>query len=60
MTTSEFPVIYPAGEVRYMFIPGSTVRLFGGMTPGGRLCTGGVCRDVPPFQGAIAEVVLRI
>lgn len=59
-TRSDYPVIYPAGEVRYMFIPGSTVRLFVGMTPGGRLCTGGVCRDVPPFQGAIAEVVLRI
>jgi hypothetical protein len=57
---SDFPMFYPAGEIRYMFMPGSTVRLFGGMTPGGRLCTGGVCRDVPPFQGAIAEVVLRI
>jgi hypothetical protein len=30
------------------------------MTPGGRLCTGGVCRDVPPFQGGLLELVLRI
>ena len=32
----------------------------GGMTPGGRVCSGGVCRDVPLFQGAIGELVLRI
>ncbi len=51
---------YPAGEIRWMFIPGSTLRLFGGATPGGRLCTGGVCRDVPPFSGAMLELVLRI
>ena len=36
------------------------IRVFGGMTPGGRVCSGGVCRDVPLFQGAVAELVLRI
>jgi hypothetical protein len=60
VSTEAYPVIYPAGEIRYMFLPGSTLRLFGGMTPGGRLCTNGVCRDVPPFQGALLELVLRI
>jgi hypothetical protein len=60
LQTAPYPTIYPAGEIRYMFLPGSTLRLFGGMTPGGRLCTGGVCRDVPPFQGAILELVVRI
>jgi hypothetical protein len=59
-TDVPYPVIYPAGEVRYMFMPGSTLRLFGGMTPGGRICSNGVCRDVPPFQGALLELVLRI
>lgn len=57
---SDIPVFYPAGEIRYRFMAGSTIRLFGGLTPGGRLCSGGLCRDVPPFQGALAELILRI
>ena len=54
------PSLYPGGEVRVDFLDGSFVRLFGGRTPGGRICSGGVCRDVPPFEGLLAEVVLRI
>lgn len=54
------PSLYPGGEVRVDFLEGSFVRVFGGRTPGGRICSGGVCRDVPPFEGVLAEVVLRI
>ncbi len=54
------PSLYPGGEVRVDFLEGSFVRIFGGRTPGGRICSGGVCRDVPPFEGVLAEVVLRI
>ncbi len=60
IVSAPYPFIYPGGEIRWSFVPGSTLRLFGGMTPGGRLCTGGVCRDVSPFQGALLELVLRI
>lgn len=60
IVTGPYPSIYPGGEIRWQFMSGSTLRLFGGMTPGGRLCTGGVCRDVSPFQGAFLELVLRI
>lgn len=54
------PTIYPSVEVRWNFSVSNFVRVFGGMTPGGRICSGGVCRDVQLFQGAIAELVLRI
>ncbi|HJL46415.1 MAG TPA: DUF6029 family protein, partial [Polyangiaceae bacterium LLY-WYZ-15_(1-7)] len=54
------PAFYPGIEARYDFLEGSFLRLFYGRTPGGRICSGGVCRDVPPFEGGIAEVVLRI
>lgn len=54
------PVLYPSLEVRWNFTLNNFVRVFGGMTPGGRVCSGGVCRDVPLFQGAIAELVLRL
>ena len=53
-------VFWPGGEVRWDFIEGSHLRVFGGMTPGGRICSGGVCRDVPPFEGVLGEVVLRL
>lgn len=54
------PTLYPSAEVRWNFTLNNFVRVFGGMTPGGRVCSGGVCRDVPLFQGAVAELVLRI
>ncbi len=60
LTPVNVPVLYPAGEIRWNFTSGDFVRLFGGMTPGGLVCSGGVCRDVPLFQGALMELVLRI
>ncbi len=54
------PTLYPSAEVRWNFTISNFLRLFAGMTPGGRVCSGGVCRDVPLFQGAIAELVFRI
>lgn len=54
------PVLFPSMEVRWNFTLSNFIRVFGGMTPGGRVCSGGVCRDVPLFQGAVAELVLRI
>jgi hypothetical protein len=54
------PFVFPGAEVRWMFSPGNALRIFGGMTAGGRLCSGGVCRNVPPFQGALAELILRL
>ncbi len=53
--------LYPGLEARYKFgDQGNLVRLFGGLTPGGLICSGGVCRDVPAFEGVQAEVVLRL
>ena len=57
---ADSPSLYPGLEVRYDFLSGSFVRLFGGQTPGGLICSGGVCRDVPPFQGGTLELVLRL
>lgn len=54
------PTLYPAAELRWNFTLSNFVRVFGGMTPGGRVCSGGVCRDVPLFQGAVAELVIRL
>ncbi len=54
------PTLYPSAELRWNFTVNNFVRVFGGWTPGGRLCSGGVCRDVPLFSGAVAELVLRI
>jgi hypothetical protein len=54
------PTLYPSAEVRWNFTISNFVRIFGGMTPGGLVCSGGVCRNVPLFQGATAELVLRI
>ncbi|MFT5358190.1 MAG: hypothetical protein ACI9KE_005427 [Polyangiales bacterium] len=57
---ADSPSLYPGLEVRYDFLSGSFVRVYGGQTPGGLLCSGGVCRDVPPFQGGTVELVLRL
>ncbi len=56
----ELPSLYPGLEVRLEFAQGSFVRIFGGRTPGGRLCSGGVCRDVPPFEGVQGELIVRL
>ncbi len=53
------PDLYPGVEVRWVFTEGSHVRLFVGQRPGGRVCSGGLCRDVPPFEGGLLELVVR-
>ena len=50
---------YFGGEVRVRFKSDSFVRLFGGQMRGGLVCINGACRDVPPFEGVRAEVVVR-
>lgn len=57
---SDAPVLYPGVEARFDFMEGSFLRVFGGAQPGGRICSGGVCRDVPLFQGVLGELVLRL
>jgi hypothetical protein len=52
--------MYPSIEVRYNFDPSNSVRLFFGQTPGGLICSGGVCRQVPPFEGGLLQFVLRL
>ncbi len=53
-------VYFPSIEARWNFDPGTFLRLFFGSTPGGRICSGGVCRDVPPFEGALLQLVGRL
>ena len=52
--------MYPSLELRYNPDPSNSVRLFVGQTPGGLICSGGVCRQVPPFEGGLLELVLRL
>ena len=52
--------MYPSIEFRYNFDPSNSIRLFVGQTPGGLICSGGVCRQVPPFEGGLLELVLRL
>jgi hypothetical protein len=51
---------YPSIEARWSFDPGTFLRLFVGQTPGGLICSGGVCRDVPPFEGFLLQFVGRL
>ena len=51
---------YPSAEVRWTFDPGTYLGLFLGQTPGGQLCSGGVCRDVPTFEGFRLTFVGRL
>lgn len=53
------PGAFPAVEARWNFTPENFVSLFAGSTPAGRLCSGGVCRDVPAFEGLALQLVLR-
>ena len=57
---SDVPTYYPGAELRVDFLDGSFFRAFGGAQPGGRICSGGVCRDVPLFVGGLGELVLRL
>lgn len=52
--------LYPSLEARWNFDPGTFVRAFVGATPGGTICSGGVCREVPPFEGVLAQFVGRL
>ena len=51
---------YPSVEVKWTFSAGNFVSAFFGATPGGVLCSGGVCRDVPLFEGGMLQLVLRL
>jgi len=52
--------LYPSLEARYTFEPGTYLGVFVGQTPGGQLCSGGVCRDVPTFEGFRLSFVGRL
>lgn len=52
--------LYPSLEVRWNFDPGTFLRGFVGATPGGTICSGGVCREVPPFEGVLLQFVGRL
>lgn len=51
---------YPSFEGRWTFEPGTYLGVFVGQTPGGQICSGGVCRDVPTFEGIRLQFVGRI
>jgi hypothetical protein len=51
---------YPSFEARYSFDPGTSLRAFVGQTPGGQICSGGVCRTVPAFEGFLLQFVGRL
>lgn len=52
--------LYPSLETRWTFTPGTFVSVFVGQTPGGQVCSGGICRDVPPYEGVNVQFVGRI
>ncbi len=54
------PTHYPAAEVRVVLGLGGEVRLFAGRVPGGLQCVSGTCRELPPFEGVRADLVLRM
>lgn len=61
--TTEFefknPIHHVAAQFDWDFYHGSTLRLFGGRVPGGIVCAGGTCVNVPPSSSYRAEVALR-
>jgi len=52
--------LYPSIETRWTFTPGTFLSVFVGQTPGGQICSGGICRDVPPYEGVNVQFVARI
>lgn len=60
LTLGAAGAMYPSIELRYNIDPSNSIRLFVGQTPGGLICSGGVCRQVPPFEGGLLEAVLRL
>lgn len=57
---STAPSLYPALEMRWDYTPGSFFSFLVGRTPGGIICANGVCREVPPFEGAKLTWVARL
>ncbi len=55
----EIPVHHPAGQVDWEVAHGQTLRLFGGRTPGGVVCAGGTCVNIPAWSGARLEWIAR-
>lgn len=53
------PTHYPAAELLAHLPSGGQARLFVGSLTGGRVCVSGSCRDVPPFEGARLDLILR-
>lgn len=53
-------LFYPSIEGRWSFDPGTFLRVFVGQTPGGQICSGGICRDVPPYEGFLVQFVGRL
>lgn len=51
---------YPSLEARWSFDPGTFLKVFVGQTPGGQICSGGVCRTVPAFEGVMLQFVGRL
>jgi hypothetical protein len=52
--------LYPSFEGRWSFDPGTYLKAFVGATPGGQICSGGVCRTVPAFEGFSLQFVGRL
>jgi len=60
--TTERPVAptwYPAFEASLKLLNGSEVTGFVGRLAGGRVCAGGTCRELPPFEGIRVDAVFR-
>lgn len=57
--TDAVPTHYPGAELRWLLPRGGDLRVFYGRLTGGRVCVSGSCRDVPPFQGARLDLVVR-
>jgi hypothetical protein len=50
---------FPSGSLEWKYAGGSSLKLFGGATRGGLRCVGGVCRVLPPFNGAWLQWIHR-
>jgi len=48
-----------AGEIEYFPVRAVTLALFAGAAPGGLVCSGGQCRQEPPFEGVRARFSWR-
>lgn len=54
------PTHYPGAELLFHLARGGQLRAFVGRLTGGRVCVSGSCRDVPPFEGARLDLILRL